>query len=162
MMGAFCCRCFCPAMSLCTACHGSLVTPGQHAQSSSGPSLAAGTAALRMLRVVMHPAHAGDNCRHPSALNAASKPLVLLQMLLPLNLPVVCMHLGYVIISWLGLFPWSRDRLAAFAHVADILFAMVVQMVLPPSVSQASVRTAVPSSNSVLPALALRALLPTM
>ena len=147
MMGAFCCRCFCPAMSLCTACHGSLVTPGQHAQSSSGPSLAAGTAALRMLRLVMHPGHAWDNCRHPSALNAASKPLVLLQMLLPLNLPVVCMHLGYVIISWLGLFPWSRDRLAAFA---------------PPSVSQASVRTAVPGSNSALPALALRALLPTM
>ena len=65
------------------------------------------------------------------------KPLALLQMLLPLNLPLVGMHLGYVIISWLGLLPWSRDRLAAFAHVADILFAMVVQMVLAPSVSQA-------------------------
>ena len=62
---------------------------------------------------------------------------MLLQMLLPLNVPLVGMHLGYVIISWLGLLPWSRDRLAAFAHVADILFAMVVQMVLPPLVSQA-------------------------
>eukprot|EP00891_Asterochloris_glomerata_P000356 jgi/Astpho2/356/Aster-02233 len=71
---------------------------------------------------------------------AKVKPLALLQMLLPLNLPLVGMHLGYVIISWLGLLPWSRDRLAAFAHVADILFAMVVQMVLAPSELPLSLR----------------------
>ena len=41
------------------------------------------------------------------------KPLVQLQMLLPLNVPLVGMHLGHVVISWLGLLPWSRDRLAA-------------------------------------------------
>ena len=73
----------------------------------------------------------------PFCLESGSpSPCVLLQMLLPFNVPLVGMHLGYVIISWLGLLPWSRDRLAAFAHVADILFAMVVQMVLAPSVSQ--------------------------
>ena len=90
------------------------------------------------------------------------KPLVLLQMLLPLNVPLVGMHLGYVVISWLGLLPWSRDRLAAFAHVADILFAMVVQMVLPPSVSQTSITDPWCRAPMVpyLP-LALRVLLPT-
>ena len=84
---------------------------------------------------------AGTPFQAPRCLECGSlSPLVLLQMLLPLNVPLVGMHLGYVIISWLGLLPWSRNRLAAFAHVADILFAMVVQMVLPPSVSQASVK----------------------